>query len=77
MPNDPAQDRYDPPNTRITDFDEVYWQDLEEQELFWLTTERSGDTNVVHRKMNNIQGVQLRTGDVVEMSKNTVVYTKI
>ena len=77
MPNNPAEDRYDPPNTRMTDFESTRWSDLEDNGLFWLSDDPNGDRNIVHRKVNDNQGIALRTGNLVNLDKNQTVYQKI
>ena len=73
--NNQAQDRYNAPRTNAPDFEEFYFDDLEQGELFWLNKGSDGMKNVVHRKVNN-QGLQLKTQEQVFIKSKTKVYQK-
>ena len=38
MPNNPANDRYNPPSVSdgVNDFEEILFEDVELEDLFWL-----------------------------------------
>ena len=73
--NNQAQDRYNAPGTSVPDFEEFYFEDLEQGELFWLDKNPNGDVNVVHRKVGN-QGLHLKNQKQVFIKAKTKVYQK-
>ena len=77
--NNQANDRYNPPSVRSTDWNDFYYSDLEVDELFWLNTDE-GTSNEVHRKINeelsnNSQNLQTR--GIVTIQGRTKVYQKV
>ncbi len=74
--NNPVQDRYNPPSTNTVQFEVFKFGELENNELFWLNEDSNGEINVVHRKVSNNQGLQLKTQQIVEINLNTKVYQK-
>ena len=77
--NNQAQDRYNAPSVRSTDWNDFYYSDLEVNELFWLNTVE-GTSNEVHRKINeelsnNSQNLQTR--GIVTIQGRTKVYQKV
>ena len=74
--NNPVQDRYNPPSTNTVQFEVFKFGELENNELFWLNEDSNGEINVVHRKVSNNQGLQLKTQQIVEINSNTEVYQK-
>ena len=60
--NDPVQDRYSPPSITQYDFDEYNFEDLEINELFWLTTDPLSDMYKQYRKVteNTATGIKDR-----------------
>ena len=75
MSNDPAQDRYDPPSSMVTDFDELRFMDVPVYDLFWMNKSR-GD-NPAHRKVDETSGMNTKTREVETYNNDTVVYQKI
>ena len=58
MPNNPANDRYNPPNNMDTDFEEFQFGELEIDELFWQTNNPK-ETNP-WRKVSQTEGLNLK-----------------
>ena len=75
MPNNPANDRYNPPNNMDTDFEEFQFGELEIDELFWQTNNPK-ETNP-WRKVNQTQGRNLKTQTVHNFTTKTKVFHKI
>tara|TARA_Y100001963_G_scaffold152164_1_gene236427 strand:+ start:462 stop:695 length:234 start_codon:yes stop_codon:yes gene_type:complete len=76
MANNPAQDRYNPPATNESSFDETRFGEVEVDDLFYLGTNENGDMNPVHRKINEGHGANLKTGFVAAFDRNKPVWTK-
>tara|TARA_Y100001963_G_C6591634_1_gene358224 strand:+ start:279 stop:512 length:234 start_codon:yes stop_codon:yes gene_type:complete len=74
--NDPAQDRYNPPGTNITDFDSIKFGDLEINELFWMNNVLS-ENNHAYRKLDEKQVLNTKTRIITELSKTTNIYQKL
>ena len=75
MPNNPVDDRYNPPGIGQNDFDEIRFDEIEEEDLFWLNT-TNGDDNPPYRKMNDKQGHNTRTGIVQDFVYNQKVFQR-
>jgi len=73
--NDPAQDRYSPPDLNSKDFERFTFGELEIDELFWQTNQ-PGD-NISWRKLNQTQATNLRKQTVHNFNNKTVVYQKV
>ena len=74
--NNQAQDRYNAPSIRGTDFEEVYFRDLEAGELFWLRNDSAdGNRNNAHRKLNDVDSMNLITRGIVQVG-HIKVYQK-
>tara|TARA_Y100000034_G_C6818899_1_gene368629 strand:- start:750 stop:998 length:249 start_codon:yes stop_codon:yes gene_type:complete len=62
--NNPANDRYNPPSNRSEDFEETYFVDIEDGELFWRYTGTGdiprGSDNSPWRKVNGNTADNLR-----------------
>ena len=76
MPNNQAEDRYNPPSATMIDFDELRFRDVTVQELYWPTNQNS-QNNVCHRKVDEYSGMNTKTRQVVKVSLDTKVYQKI
>ena len=74
-PNDPSNDRYNPPGLNSADFERFTFGELEVDELFWQSNE-PGD-NFSWRKINQTQGLNLRKQTTHNFQNNTVVFQKI
>ena len=76
MPNNnPTRDHFDPPSNQSKDFEELYFQDLELDELFWQTN-RPEESNP-WRKSSQTQGKNLKTQTLHNFDLKTKVYQKI
>ena len=73
--NDPAQDRYSPPDLNSKDFERFTFNELEVDELFWQTNQ-PGD-NISWRKVNEKQAKNLRKQTTHNFNAKTVVYQKV
>ena len=76
MPNNPVEDRYNPPSVSQTDFERTMFGDVEERELFWLNTSIN-DNNHAYRKMNGNQALNTKTQEWTDFSPRTEVFYKI
>ena len=75
MPNDPTQDRYDPPSTASKDFERYKFSEIPVEELFWQTNQ-PGD-NIPWRKVSQTQGRNLKAESNHNFKSNTIVWQKI
>ena len=79
--NDPVTDSLNyggMPGVGGSDFDEVIFDDVEEGDLFWLTTSLNSDENNAYRKIDAKSAVNTRTQKTVSgIDKNHRVYFKI
>jgi hypothetical protein len=73
--NDHAQDRYNPPSNMNVDFEEFQFGELEVNELFWQTN-RPEESNP-WRKVNQTQGINLKTQNTHTFQPKTKVFQKI
>tara|TARA_Y100001963_G_scaffold110606_1_gene152945 strand:+ start:574 stop:810 length:237 start_codon:yes stop_codon:yes gene_type:complete len=74
--NNQAQDRYNAPLNRSVDFEQVYFRDLEVDDLFWLRNDTAnGNVNHCHRKINPSDSMNLITRQIVQVG-NIKVYQK-
>ena len=76
-PNNPTQDAQNQTEARLSDFDKHNFSDLPVGELFWLTEDPNGDINVVHRKVSETEGTQLRNQVTSVFDNRLKVYQKI
>ena len=73
MPNDPAQDGHIKTNNNMHEYDEVVFEDLSEQEIFW----KSPGKGTAYRKLDmvgNVQDTQTREESVLK--PKTKVYVR-
>jgi len=75
MANNQAQDRYNPPSTTHQDYEKFSFGELEVNELFWLN-ESTTVGNVVHRKIDQTQAMQLKSRKLVSFDSRLKVYQK-
>ena len=76
MSNNLPQDMYNPPPTGQLDFEETLFGDLETRDIFWLNQNPNGDINVVHRKISEHEGQQLKTRTVNKFNSHLKVFLK-
>ena len=72
--NNPANDRYNPPNNLSVDFEEFYFDELEMDELFWQTN-KPEETNP-WRKVSQTEGMNLKTQTTHNFQPRTKVFQK-
>ena len=75
MANNPAEDNYNPPGIGQNDFDEFRFDDIEDEDLFWLGT-ANNDTNAPYRKINDNQGYNTKTGIVADFDRQQIIYQR-
>ena len=75
MANDQANDRYNPPGIGQNDFEQVRFDEIEDEDLFWLNTS-VGENNPPHRKINDNQGYNTKTGIVADFDRMQIVYQR-
>tara|TARA_Y100001938_G_C8089308_1_gene434082 strand:+ start:2120 stop:2353 length:234 start_codon:yes stop_codon:yes gene_type:complete len=73
--NDQANDRYDPPGIGMNDFEPVRFDEIEDEDLFWLN-ESTGANNPPYRKMNEKQGYNVKDGIVKDFVFNAKVFMR-
>ena len=74
--NNPAGDRYNPPSNLSQDFEEFRFEDLEVDELFWQTN-KPKEEQVPWRKVNQMEGRNLKTQTIHNFDRKTKVFQKI
>ena len=74
--NNQAQDRYNPPGTTQADWETDTFSSLDVGDLFWLNQNPNGDINVVHRKISEHEGQQLKTRTVNKFNSHLKVFLK-
>ena len=74
--NDLPSDMYNPPSVSQIDFEDIRFNEIDSDDLFWLDQNPNGNINHVHRKINEKEAIDLKTG-VTSTFKNIVVYQKI
>jgi len=74
MANNPSEDMYNPPGIGQNDFDEFRFDDIEQDDLFWLNS--TNGNNPSYRKMNDTQGYNVQTGIVQDFDRMSVVYQR-
>ena len=77
MANNPANDRYNPPGIGQNDFDEVRFDEIEDEDLFWLN-QSAGPDNPPYRKLGDKgMAANTRTGIVEGPFKwNQIVFQR-
>ena len=76
MANNQANDRYNPPGIGQNDFEQVRFDEIEDEDLFWLNTD-VGNNNPPHRKINDGQGYNIKTGIVQNFDRMVFVYQRM
>ena len=74
--NDTVGDFYNPPSNLSQDFEEYWFEDLEVDELFWQTN-KPKEEHIPWRKVNQVQGLNLKTQKTYNFQKRTKVFQKI
>tara|TARA_R100001377_G_scaffold82795_1_gene63538 strand:- start:553 stop:789 length:237 start_codon:yes stop_codon:yes gene_type:complete len=77
MANDSVNDRYAPPGIGSNDFERFKFDEIEDEDLFWLNQSVGyGDSNPPFRKMNNRQGHNTKTGIVKDFGLQDIVFQR-
>ena len=83
MANNQAQDRYNPPGTSGSDWEEYKFEALNTGELFWLdkvpqwSDEKNGYVNEAYRKVGDREAVNTTNQILLDVLSNITVYVKI
>ena len=74
--NNSVEDSYNPPGIG-TDFEEFNFEDIETDDLIWLSnTSSNGIENPAHRKINESGAQNLQSGQFVNIHNRQKVYQK-
>lgn len=76
MPNNQAQDRYNPPGAMHDDYETHKYTDLPDGEIFYLEDVRSLN-NHAYRKVNDKEAINTKMQTQHQVLSNITVYTKI
>ena len=74
--NNPAGDHFNPPSNLSQDFEEYRFEDLEVDELFWLT-DKPKEEQVPWRKTSLTEATNLKTQTTHNFQGKTKVFQKI
>ena len=74
--NNPAGDHFNPPSNLSQDFEEFRFEDLEVDELFWQTN-KPKEEQIPWRKVNQVEGRNLKTQKIYSFDLKTKVFQKI
>ena len=75
MPNNPAEDMYNPPGNLDADYEPVRFDEIEDEDLFWKYN-ANNDKNPAYSKMNDTQGYNTRTSIVEDFAYNAPVFQR-
>jgi hypothetical protein len=73
--NDQANDRYNPPGIG-TEFEHFRFSDINVHELFWLSDDSNSNKNRPYRKINETQGQNVKTREIITVDSRTHSYQK-
>tara|TARA_Y100000593_G_scaffold92740_1_gene185304 strand:- start:804 stop:1034 length:231 start_codon:yes stop_codon:yes gene_type:complete len=76
MPNNQAQDRYNPQGINEEDWEAHKYQDMPDGEIFYLEANRN-DNNHAFRKISDTEALNTRMQTRHEVLSNMDVYTKL
>tara|TARA_Y100001937_G_scaffold108928_1_gene153065 strand:- start:24 stop:257 length:234 start_codon:yes stop_codon:yes gene_type:complete len=74
--NNPTGDYFNPPSNMSQDFEEYLFEELEIDELFWQTN-KPKEGQIPWRKVNQTQGMNLKTRTTHNFQRRTKVFQKI
>ena len=78
--NDPATDNLDYAGTPLvgsSDFDDMNFEDVEDDDLFWFSNNPSSDANPAFRKIDETSAMNTRTRQVAnDIDKYLRIYQK-
>ena len=76
MPNNQAQDRYNPPSATTDDWESHKYYDLPDGEIFYMEADRNTN-NHAFRKHSDKEALNTKMQTIHEVLSNMTVYTKI
>ena len=74
--NNPTQDFFNPPSNLSQDFEETFFSELNNYELFYQTN-KPKETPIIWRKVNESGAMNVKTRQVHNFNGKTKVYQKI
>ena len=74
--NNPMGDHFNPPSNMSQDFEETYFSELNNDELFYQTN-KPKETPDIWRKVNEVNAMNVKTRQVHNFNDKTKVYQKI
>ena len=74
--NDPTQDLFNPPSNMSQDFEETYFSELNNDELFYQTN-KPKETPDIWRKVNEVNAMNVKKRQVHNFNGKTKVFQKI
>ena len=74
--NNPMGDHFNPPSNMSQDFEEIYFSELNNDELFYQTN-KPKETPEIWRKVNESGAMNVKTRQVHNFNDRTKVYQKI
>jgi len=76
--NNPTGDFFNPPSNLSQDFEELWFEDLDVNELFWQTNKpKTGEGSIPWRKVSLTEGRNLKTQKIYSFDRKTKVFQKI
>ena len=73
--NNPANDRYNPPSNMSIDYEEYSFSELEVDELFWQSKNKT--ENPPWRKVSQTEAINLQSQKTYKFDLKTKVFQKI
>ena len=73
--NNQAQDAYNPPSITNEDFEQLKFNEIELDDLFWLK-DRNAPDNPPYRKLNDNEAGNTKTRLLESFKSNDVVYQR-
>ena len=74
--NNSVEDSYNPPPV-ATEFEEHNFEDIEPDDLIWLTNQSlNGMINIAHKKIDETTAMNVQTGEMVQIASRQKVYQK-
>ena len=74
--NNPTQDFFNPPSNMSQDFEEIYFSELNNDELFYQTN-KPKEEQIPWRKTSLTEGTNLKTQKTYSFQGKTKVFQKI
>ena len=74
MPNDPAQDRYNPPSVG-SEFEPEKFYAIQDMDIFYFNN-IFNDSNLSYRKINQNQGQCIKDGKIVDIKPHDSIFIK-